>query len=114
MRRQWVAVDDYDDKQQSTSFIEWCDDADNWGEEPVAVAEENGNITVQSQAIEKCDTASAELESSDTDENVVAEPIEIPNTNFFQLLDGRKEIPSVSCLINLDVVFICIKIKINK
>ncbi|XP_060877777.1 programmed cell death protein 2-like [Metopolophium dirhodum] len=94
LRRQWVAVDDYDNKQQSTTFIEWCDDADDWGEEPVAVAEDNGNITVPSQAIELCDTASAELENSDADDNVVAEPIEIPNTNFFQLLDSRKEIPS--------------------
>jgi len=84
--------------QQSTTFIEWCDDADNWGEDPVA--EENDNITVKSQVIEICASASAELENSDADDNVVAEPIEIPITNCLQLLDSRKEIPSVSCSIN--------------
>ncbi|KAF0729231.1 programmed cell death protein 2-like [Aphis craccivora] len=91
LRRQWVAADHYEDKQQSMTFIEWCDDADNWGEEPET--EDNGNITVKSQAIEICTSASAELENSDADDNVVAEPIDIPNTNCLQLLDSRKEIP---------------------
>lgn len=101
MRRQWVAVDHHDDKQQSTTFIEWCDDADDWGEVPVV--EENGNIISKNQAIEICDSASAEIENSDADDNVVAESIEIPNTNFLQLLDSRKEIPLVSCSINLKI-----------
>lgn len=97
LRRQWVAVNHSDDKQQSTTtFIEWCDDADDWGEEPNV--EENGNVSVKSQAIEICTTASAELENADADENVVAEPLELPNTDVLQLLDSRKEIPSVSDL----------------
>jgi len=114
LRRQWVAVNDYDDKQQSTTFIEWCDDADDWGDEPVT--EENGNITTQNQAIEICDPASAELENSDADDNVVAESIEIPNTNCLQLLDSRKEIPAVSCLINvcIYIYMYIIKVKIAK
>lgn len=97
MRRQWVAVDHQEDKQQSTTFIEWCDDADDWGEEPVS--EKNGNVTIQSQAIEICDSATAELEKSDADDNVVAEPIELPNTDVLQLLDSKKEMPVVSYIL---------------
>lgn len=111
MRRQWVAADHYEDKQQSMTFIEWCDDADNWGEEPET--EDNDNITVKSQAIEICTSASAELENSDADDNVVAEPIDIPNTNCLQLLDSRKEIPLVSFLTNSNVISVCIKNKIK-
>lgn len=98
LRRQWVAVnhiDVRDDKEQSTTtLIEWCDDADDWGEE--SNIEENGNVAVKSQAIEICAPASAELENADVDENVVAEQPELPNTDVLQLLDSRKEIPSVS------------------
>jgi len=110
LRRQWVA-DHYDNNQQSTTFVEWCDDADDWGDNK-SVVEEYGNSTVKSQEIKMCAAASAELENSDVDDNVVVEPIEIPNTNFLQLLDSRKEIPSVSFLINLDIT--CIKIKIKE
>jgi hypothetical protein len=88
-------VNHSDDNQQlTTTFIEWCDNADDWGVEPNI--EENGNVTVKSQAIEICDIVSAELENADADENVVAEHIELPNTDVFQLLDSKKEIPSVS------------------
>lgn len=104
MRRQWIAVEHNDDKQQSTTFIEWCDDADDWGEEPII--EENGNTTMKSEAIEVCASASAELENSD-DDNVVAETIELPNTDVLQLLDSRKEVPTVS-VSTLITVFICI------
>lgn len=83
------------DIQQSTTFIEWCDSADDWGDEPTVV-EENGNITCKSKAMEMCVSASAELETSDADDNVIAEPIELPNVDVLQLLDSRKEIPSVS------------------
>lgn len=99
MRRQWVAVDQNDhndDKQQSTTFIEWCDDADNWGEE--STIEENGNDNIKSQAIEICASASAEIENSDTDDNVVVEPIELPNIDVIQLLDSKKEVPIVSLI----------------
>lgn len=101
MRRQWVAdvtVDHNDVTQQSTTLIEWCNDADNWGDEPEF--EENGNAIVKGQAIESSASATAELENSDGDDNVVAEQIELPNTNVLQLLDSRKEITSVSCRIN--------------
>lgn len=109
LRRQWVAMDHKEDKLQSTTFIEWCDDADDWGEEPVV--ETNGNITIQSQAVEVCDSTSAELENSDADDNVVVEPIELPSTDVIQLLDSRKEIPLVSCLMYLANF---VKYKINK
>ncbi|XP_025416088.1 programmed cell death protein 2-like isoform X2 [Sipha flava] len=93
LRRQWISVNHSDDNQQlTTTFIEWCDNADDWGVEPNI--EENGNVTVKSQAIEICDIVSAELENADADENVVAEHIELPNTDVFQLLDSKKEIPS--------------------
>lgn len=94
LRRQWIAVDHNDTKQQSTTFIEWCDDADDWGEKPSV--EENGNATIKNEAIEVCVPASAELENFDADDNVVAEPIELPNTDVLQLLDCKKEIPLVS------------------
>lgn len=100
MRRQWVAdvtVDHNEIKQQSSTFIEWCDDADNWGDEQDF--EENGNAIVKSQAIESNALASAELEKSDGDDNVVVEPIELPHTDVLQLLDSRKEIISVSYVI---------------
>lgn len=99
LRRQWISVNHRDNKQPSTTtFIEWCDDADDWGEDPNI--EENGNVTVKSQAIEIRAIASAELENADADENVVAESVELPNTDVLQLLDSRKEIPSVSISIS--------------
>lgn len=101
LRRQWIATDHKEDNLQSTTFIEWCDDADDWGEE--SVVETNGNITIQSQAIEICDSTSAEIEKSDADDNVVVEPIELPNTDVLQLLDSRKEIPLVSYLMSLAI-----------
>lgn len=101
LRRQWVALDHKEDSLQSTTFIEWCDDADDWGEEPVV--ETNGNITIQSQATEICDSTSAEIENSDADDNVVVEPIQVPSTDVLQLLDSRKEIPLVSCLMYMDI-----------
>lgn len=97
LRRQWVAMDHNNIvKQQSTTFIEWCDDADNWGQE--STIEENGNDNMNSQAIEICASASAELEKPDADDNVVVEPIELPNTDVLQLLDSRKEILIVSLI----------------
>lgn len=98
MRRQWVAMDhnDYNDDKQQSTFIEWCDDANNWGEE--STVEENGNENIKSQAIEICASASAEIENSDADDNVVVEPIELPNIDVLQLLDSRKEVPTVSLI----------------
>lgn len=101
MRKQWVAdvtVDHNNDKQQPTTLIEWCDDADDWGDEPEF--EENGNAVVKGLSVESNASACAELENSDGDDNVVVEQIELPNTNVLQLLDSRKEITSVSCRIN--------------
>lgn len=46
--------------------------------------------------MEMCASASAELETLDADDNVIAEPINLPNIDVLQLLDSRKEIPSVS------------------
>lgn len=89
-------MDHINEKQQSSTIIEWCEDADDWGEEPTL--EENGNVANNSQAIEICASASAELENSDADDNVVAEPIELPDIDVLQLLDSRKDIPSVSFL----------------
>lgn len=43
-------------------------------------------------------STSAELEISDADDNVVAEPIELPNFDVLQLLESKKEIPFVSNL----------------
>lgn len=43
-------------------------------------------------------STSAELEISDADDNVVAEPIELPSSDVLQLLDSKKEIPFVSYL----------------
>jgi len=83
------------EEQQSTTFIEWCDNADDWSVN--AIIEENGNTTTtKSQANEICPTASAELENSDADDSVVVEPIVLPNIDVLQLLDSRKEIPLVS------------------
>jgi len=102
LRRQQVAVEHSDDKQRSRTFIKWCDDADdwgddadNWGVDPVVV-KENSDAATESQAIEICASASAELENSDADNNVVVEPIVLPNTDILQLLDNRKELPLVS------------------
>lgn len=106
---------DSDEKQQSSTFIEWCDDADNWGDEPIV--EENGNDPpINSQAIEICPSASAELETPDTDDNVVVESVELPNTDVLQLLDSRKEVPSVSCsilyilIVVIFLLYACIKV----
>lgn len=93
MRRQWVADDHNDTERQSTTFIEWCDGANEWGDGPDF--EENGNAIVKSQAIESNALASAELENSDGDDNVVVEPIVLSNTDVIQLLDSKKEITSV-------------------
>lgn len=95
MRRQWIASNQSDDIQQSTTFIEWCNGADDWGDEPTVV-EENGNVIGKSEAMEMCASTSAELETLDADDNVIVEPIDLPNIDVLQLLDSRKEIPSVS------------------
>lgn len=92
-------MDHINEKQQSSTIIEWCEDADDWGDEPIV--EENGNVANKSQAVEICASASAELENSDADDNVVAESIELPNIDVLQLLDSRKEIPLVSNFIYL-------------
>lgn len=96
LRRQWVAAEHCDEKQQSTTFIKWCDDADDWGTD--SVVEQNDNVTGKSEAIEICTSASAELENSDADNNVVIEPIVLPTTDVIHLLDSRKEIPLVSII----------------
>ncbi|XP_050435659.1 programmed cell death protein 2-like [Adelges cooleyi] len=92
LRRQWVALDSDVETKQTSTFIEWCDDADDWGDTPIV--EENGNVNGVSQAaVESCATASAELETPDGDNNVVVESIETPVVDVLQLLDTRKEIP---------------------
>jgi len=96
-------MDHNDDKQQSTTFIEWCDDADDWGDES-PISEENGNVVSNNQAMVNCISASAELENIDADDNVVVESIELPNTDVLQLLDSRKDIPSVSCLMYFTII----------
>ncbi|XP_050533273.1 programmed cell death protein 2-like [Daktulosphaira vitifoliae] len=94
LRRQWKTLDNNEENRKSSTFIEWCDDADDWGE--ASLVEENGNLSKSLAATELYSTSSAEIENSDVDENILVETIQMPSVDIIQLLDSKKEVPQIS------------------